>query len=199
MRSRRRGGYAGIIGFCLLVFAAVSHGEPVDDLCRIHGVASQENIVRIGEAYAAARRSGIPEEELLPFFEDILKHKLDCPQMVRILSVATKLRETGLPYYVVFSKVREGVAKEAAPALVVEAAESKLKTLYESRDVLTSLEAGEYRVLDYKNAAVIVSSYIEKGYTPGEIVTRIRRKGIKGAGFAALAEVVERKVKRKEH
>ena len=97
-----------------------------------------------------------------------------------------------------FSKVREGVAKEAAPALVVEAAESKLKTLSESRDVLKSLEANGYRILDFQNAAVIVSSYIEKGYTSDEIVSQIRKKGIQGAGFAALSGVVERKVKRKE-
>ena len=198
MRFRAAFASALAAALCFLPLPVFAQHTTVENLCRLHGIERQENIARIGEAYAAARNAGISEEELLPFVEDILKHKLDCPQMVRVLAVATKLREEGLPYFVVFSKVREGVAKEAAPALVVEAAESKLKTLSESRDVLLSLEANGYRILDFQKAAVIVSSYIEKGYTSGEIVSQIRKKGIQGAGFAALSGVVERKVKRKE-
>lgn len=187
-----------LAALCLLIPPASAQNRSMEELCRLHGIGQEEHLARIGEAYAAARKAGIGEQELLPFLEDILKHKLDCPQMVRVLYAATTLREEGLPYYAVFSKVREGVAKEAAPAQVVEAAELKLKTLYSSRDVLISLTADEYEIRDFQNAAVIVSSYIEKGYSPDEIVTQIRRKGIKGAGFTALSEVVERKVKRKE-
>ena len=56
--------------------------------------------------YAIRSYYGISEEELYSFVEDILQHKLDCPQMVRVLAVTTKLKEDGLPYFVVFSKVR---------------------------------------------------------------------------------------------
>jgi hypothetical protein len=118
--------------------------------------------------------------------------------MVRVLDVTARLRKADLPYYVVFSKVREGVAKEAPPARVVEAAEAKFKTLSESRDVLLSLGSLGYSVRDPQNAAVVVSSYIERGYAPAEIVTQIRNKGIQG-GFAALSGVVENPVKRKAH
>ena len=170
----------------------------IEDLCRLHGIGSDESVQRIKNAFLDAEKSGITEEELYPFVEDILKHKLDCGQMVRVLAATTKLRLVGLPYFVVFSKVREGVAKEAPPALVVEAAESKLKTLTEARDVLRSLESKGYRVRDFQNAAVIVSSYIDRGYTAGEMVRQIRKKGIEGAGFAALSGVLEKPVKRKE-
>ena len=172
--------------------------KTVDDLCRTHGVAGDENIRRIERAYVAAVQAGISEDVLLPFVEDILRHKLDCGQMVRVLDVTTRLRQADLPYFVVFSKVREGVAKEASPARVVEAAEAKFKTLSESRDVLVSLGSMGYGILDRQNAAVVVSSYIEKGYSAGEIVTQIREKGIQGGGFAALSGVVEKPVKRKE-
>jgi len=189
----------------LLVLAAAtvpSEGfaqvKNLEALCRLHGMNQEENVGRIREAFTAALSAGITEEELLPFVEDILKHKLNCSQMVRVLNASTKLRAAGLPYFVVFSKVREGVTKEAPPALVVEAAEAKLKTLIESRDVLESLKSSGYRVLDYQNAAVIISSYIEKGYKAGEVVTRIGNKGIEGAGFAALSGVLEQTVKRKE-
>jgi len=170
----------------------------IEDLCRLHGIGSDESVQRIKNAFLDAEKSGITEEELYPFVEDILKHKLDCGQMVRVLAATTKLRLVGLPYFVVFSKVREGVAKEAPPALVVEAAESKLKTLTEARDVLRSLESKGYRVRDFQNAAVIVSSYIDRGYTAGEMVRQIRKKGIEGAGFAALSGVLEKPVKRRE-
>ncbi len=170
----------------------------IEDLCRLHGVSPEENIAKIRKAYVEAVAAGISEEELYPFVDEILRHKLDCPQMVKVLSAGAKLRAAGLPYFVVFSKVREGVAKEAPPALVVEAAEAKLKTLTESRDVLLSLQSAGYRVRDFQNAAVIVSSYIEKGYQPKELVSRIRNKGIEGAGFAALSGVLEKPVKRKE-
>jgi len=185
----------------ILVLAAVSPAlaqKTVDDLCRLHGVAGEENIRRIGQSYAAAIQAGISEEEILPFMEDILRHKLDCGQMVRVLSVSTRLRTENLPYFVVFSKVREGVAKDAPPALVVEAAEAKYKTLTESQDVLISLGSLGYSVRDFQNAAVVVSSYIEKGYTPDEIVSQIRNKGIQGAGFVALSGMVEKPVRRKE-
>ena len=172
--------------------------KTIDDLCRTHGVGGESNIRRIEQAYAAAVQAGISEDVLLPFVEDILRHKLDCGQMIRVLDVTTRLRQADLPYFVVFSKVREGVAKEAPPVRVVEAAEAKYKTLSESRDVLNSLGSLGYSVLDRQNAAVVVSSYIEKGYSAGEIVSQIGKKGIVGGGFAALSGVVEKTVKRKE-
>ena len=182
----------------MIVFALpASAQKTIDDLCRTHVVGGDENIRRIEQAYVAAVQAGISEDVLLPFVEDILRHKLDCGQMVRILDVTTRLRQADLPYYVVFSKVREGVAKEAPPVRVVEAAEAKYKTLSESRDVLNSLGSLGYGIRDPQNAAVIVSSYIERGYAPAEIVTQIRNKGIQGGGFAALAGVVEEPVKRK--
>ncbi len=171
---------------------------PLEELCRLHGIGTEEGIATIRKAYGAALSAGIPEEELYPFVEDILRHKLDCAQMVRVLSASTKLRAEGLPYFVVFSKVREGVAKEAPPFLVVEAAETKLRSLSASRDVLKSLENSGYRVRDYQNAAVIVSSYIEKGYSGEEIVSQVRRKGIEGTNFSALNDVMEKTATRKE-
>ena len=172
--------------------------KTVDELCRTHNVGGEEDIRRIERAYVAAVKSGISEDILLPFVEDILRHKLDCGQMVRVLDVTVRLREADLPYFVVFSKVREGVAKEAPPVRVVEAAEAKYKTLFESRDVLNSLGSLGYSIRDPQNAAVIVSSFIERGYAPAEIVLQIRNKGIQGGGFAALSGVVEKPVKRKE-
>ena len=195
-----RGAVRCLVPLILLV-AAVSPAlaqKTVDDLCRLHGVGGEETIRRIERSYVAAIQAGISEDELLPFLEDILRHKLDCGQMVRVLSVSTRMRTENLPYFVVFSKVREGVAKDAPPALVVEAAEAKYKTLTESRNVLKSLDSLGYGVRDFQNAAVVVSSYIEKGYTPDEIVSQIRNKGIQGAGFVALSGVVEKPLRRKE-
>jgi hypothetical protein len=186
----------------LLLFASAPGGafaqKTIDDLCLTHGVGGDEEIRRIERAYVAAVQAGISEDVLLPFVEDILRHKLDCGQMVRVLDVTTRLRQADLPYFVVFSKVREGVAKEAPPARVVEAAEAKYNTLSASRDVLQSLGSMGYSILDRQNAAVVVSSYIEKGYSAEEIVSQIRNKGIQGGGFAALSGVVEKPVKRKD-
>ncbi|HYN74534.1 MAG TPA: hypothetical protein VER06_00945 [Candidatus Methanoperedens sp.] len=173
--------------------------KTIDDLCRTHGIGEESNIRRIEQAYVAAVTAGIPEDVLLPFVEDILRHKLDCGQMIRVLDVTIRLRQADLPYFVVFSKVREGVAKEAPPVRVVEAAEAKYRTLSESRDVLDSLGSLGYSIRDPQNAAMVVSSYIEKGYSGGEIVSQIRNKGIQGGGFAMLSGVVEKTVKRKVH
>jgi hypothetical protein len=195
----RRAARALVSVLLLLATAMPAFGQKtIDELCRIHGVGGDESIRRIEQAYVAAVQAGISEDILLPFVEDILRHKLDCGQMVRVLDVTTHLRQADLPYFVVFSKVREGVAKEAPPTRVVEAAEAKYKTLSESRDVLVSLGSIGYRVLDRQNAAVVVSSYIEKGYSAEEIVSQIGKKGIVGGGFAALSGVVEKPVKRKE-
>jgi hypothetical protein len=197
-RRAKAGALACLLWLAASAVPAVAQ-KTVEDLCRTHGVDGQDTIRRIEQAYVGAVDAGIPEEELLPFMEDILRHKLDCGQMERVLAVTMKLRGEDLPYFVVLSKVREGVAKDAPPARVVDAAEAKYKTLSESRDVLKSLGAMGYNVRDFQNAAVVVSSYIEKGYTPAEIVSQIRNKGIQGAGFAALSAVVEKPVKRKMH
>lgn len=184
--------------FLLLAAAGTSFAQKtVNELCRTHGIGGEENIRRIERSYAAAVKAGIPEDVLLPFVEDILRHKLDCGQMVRVLDVTIRLREADLPYFVVFSKVREGVAKEASPVRVVEAAEAKFNALTASRDVLKSLDALGYRTRDPQNAAVVISSYIETGYTPSEIVSQIRNKGIEGGRFSALSGVMEKTVKRK--
>jgi len=189
--------------FLVALFLLLCSGMPafaqktVDELCRTHGVGGEENVLRIEQAYVSAVKSGISEDVLLPFVEDILRHKLDCGQMVRVLDVTTRLRQEDLPYFVVFSKVREGVAKGAQPARVVEAAEAKFKTLSASRDVLISLSSMGYDIRDRQNAAVVVSSYIEKGYSIEEIVSQVRNKGIQGAGFVALSGVVEKPLKRK--
>lgn len=182
---------------CLSAPAASLAQKSIDSLCRVHGISGESDIARIRKAYLAAVQAGIPEAELEPFTEDILRHKLDCGQMVRVIEASTRLRKQGLPYFVVFSKVREGVAKEAPPARVVEAAESKLNSLSESRDVLESLGSMGYRIRDYQNAAVVLSSYIEKGYSGSEIVSQIGNKGIQGAGFAALSGMIEKPVRRK--
>lgn len=188
-----------LIAAALLACPGPGHGAvaAIDNLCRLHGMGDRAEITKVNEAFDSAVSAGISEEELLPFLVDILKHKLDCGQMERILSSTTKLRRAGLPYFVVFSKVREGVSKDAPAALVVEAAESKVGILFASKDVLKSLQSLGYRVLDFQNAAVIVSSYLEKGYPPGEIVSRIRNKGVAGAGFAALSGVLDKRAKRK--
>lgn len=189
-----------VVAASLLCFPVAAQAQPgnIENLCRLHGIEQGETLTMISDAYAAAVKAGIGEEELLPFVEDILEHKLDCEQMVRVLRAAAELRKDRLPYQAVFSKVREGVAKNAPPGLVVAAAESKHKSLYASRDVLESLGKYGYEISDFRNAAVIVSSYIEKGYGSDEIISQIRDKGIQGAGFDSLSGVVEKKVKRKE-
>ena len=193
---------AGRALLSLLLLAATASPalaqKTVDELCRLHGIEGADDLRGIERAYVAAIHAGISEDELIPFLEDILRHKLDCGQMVKVLSATTELRRLDLPYFVVFSKVREGVAKDAPPVRVVEAAESKFKSLTESRDVLLLLASHGYGIRDFQFAAVIVSSYIDKGYAPGEIVSQIRNKGIQGAGFAALSGVVEKPLKRKE-
>jgi len=197
MIPRRAARILGLFLFLIVSALPAFAQKTIDDLCRVHGVGGDENIRRIERAYVAAVQAGISEDVLLPFIEDILRHKLDCGQMVRVLDVTTRLHQADLPYFVVLSKVREGVAKEAPPARVVEAAEAKFSTLSASRDVLKSFDSMGYSILDRQNAAVVVSSYIEKGYSGGEIVSQIGKKGIQGAGFAALSGVVEKPVKPK--
>lgn len=171
----------------------------IGELCRLHGIDQESSLAQIAQAYSAAVKAGISEEELLPFVEDILRHKLDCGQMVKVLNATEKLRNENLPYFVVFSKVREGVAKEAPPALVVEAAESKFKSLTASRGVLLSLRKMGYRILDFQNAAVIISSYLDKGYSADDVVSSIRKKGIVDAGFADLGSILKEPSRRNAH
>lgn len=201
MRLRARGASALFLLFSMaLPVPARAQATGIEDLCRLHGVAEEADLSRIRVAYVEAVQAGIAEDELLPFVEDILRHKLDCGQMVRVLSATTMLRREDLPYSAVFSKVREGVIKEAPPALIVEAAEAKFKTVSASRDVLKSLRLMGYSVRDSMDASIVIASYIERGYAPEEIVSQIRNKGVRGSGFAALSGILEKEnpVKRKD-
>ncbi len=178
--------------------AAPTPKASLEDLCRAHGIDRESGFGTVSRAFSDALEAGISEEELYPFVQEILEYRLDADQTAKVLAATASLRRADLPYFVIFSKVREGVAKAAPPALVAAAAEAKLKTLCDSRDVLKSLESAGYRVLDYKNAAIVVSSYLERGYSPQEVVRQVRQKGLEGAGFEALSVVVERPLKRKE-
>lgn len=199
MRPRSGGALAFFLLFSMALPLPVhAQATGIEDLCRLHGVVGEGDLSRIRVAYVEAVQTGIAEDELLPFLEDILRHRLDCGQMVRVLSVTAMLRREDLPYFAVLSKVREGVIKEAPPALIVEAAEAKFKTLSASRDVLESLRLLGYSVRDNMNASIVVASYIEKGYAPEEIVSQIRNKGVRGSGFAALSGILEKPVKRKD-
>lgn len=170
----------------------------VGELCGRHGIGDPDEVQGVRSAWSRAVRAGIPEREVTPLLEDLLSYRLDCRQAVRVLEASTKARRAGLPYFVVFSKAREGVAKGASPVRVVEAAEAKVDALSTSRDVLKSLRLRGYRVADFQNAAIVVSTYLETGYSKEEIVSEIDRKGILGAGFSALSDVVKGPSTRKE-
>jgi hypothetical protein len=185
-----------LVLLCAWAAPALSRGD-VKELCAFHGIAGAgEKGVRA--AWTRAVRAGIPEGEVTPFLEDLLVHRLDSSQAVRVLDATTRARREGLPYFVVFSKAREGMAKGASPVRVVEAVEAKVESLSASRNVLKSLRSRGYRVLDVQNASIVVSTYLESGYSQEEIVSEIDRKGILGAGFAALSDVVRSPNTRKE-
>lgn len=174
-------------------------GPPgVEGMCERHGITSEEGVRSVRAAWGRLLRAGVPEGEAAPFLEDLLAHRLDCAQAARVLDATARARREGLPYFVVLSKAREGMAKGASPVLVVEAVEAKVQSLSDSRDVLKSLRFRGYRVLDFQNASIVVSAYLEGGRTKEEIITEIDRKGILGAGFAALSDVVRRPTKREE-
>lgn len=187
-----------VLAFSVVASSALCQEGPVGNLCRSFGLTASGDVARIQSSYAAAVRAGVPEDEILPFMEDVLRHKLDCYQLVRVLESIGNLRADGLPYKPVMSKVREGIAKEAPPVLVLEASDAKFRSLNLSRNVLKSLGKMGYRVRDFENAVVVVCSYLEKGYTPEEMVSRIGARGVDGVDFSALSGVVEKIEKGKE-
>jgi hypothetical protein len=178
-----------LLALCAWAGPARSRGD-VGELCLRHGIGGATEVGGVRDAWSRAIRAGIPEGEVTPFLEDLLARRLDGGQSARVLDATTKARKAGLPYFVLFSKAREGLAKGASPVQVVEAVEAKVEALSASRDVLESLRSRGYRVLDFQNASIIVSTYLGKGYSKEEIVSEIDRKGILGAGFAALSDVV---------
>ena len=189
--------FLALVVLCAWVGPALSRGD-VGELCGRHGIGAAGDVREVRDAWTRALRAGIPETEATPFLEDLLAHRLDSRQAVRVLDASAKARKAGLPYFVVFSKVREGMAKGASPVQVVDAAEAKVEALTKARDVLKLLRLRGFRVVDLQNASIIVSTYLESGYSKEEIVSEIDRKGIPGAGFAALSDVVRGPIKRKE-
>lgn len=187
-----------ILAFFLFASPAFCQEDAVGNLCRSFGLGASSDVVLIQSSFSSAVRAGIPEDEILPFVEEVLRHKLDCAQLIRVLESIRNLRADGLPYRPVMSKVREGIAKEAPPVLVVEASDAKFRSLNLSRNVLESLGKMGYRVRDFNNAVVVVCSYLEKGYTPEEMVSRIGARGVDGPDFSALSGVVEKLEKGKE-
>jgi hypothetical protein len=173
----------------LLLITTAASAKDISGLCMRAGLTGQE-MERIKVAYLEAVESGIDEGELYAFFEVILNHGLNCSQLVTVLNKSTRLKSGGLPFWPLFSKVREGITKGVPPGKIVQVVDARTNSLSRADEVTSSLRSKGYVIKDYNGAVILISSFIEKGYSSEVIVGRIDQKGIENSGFSGLSEVV---------
>ncbi len=174
----------------VLVFSAMlssfpAHARDISGLCFKAGIGGEE-LSLIKAAYVDAVDAGIDEEALYGFFESILGYGLNCPQLVTVLSKSAALRNEGLPFWPLFSKVREGIAKGVPTGKIVVIVDERSNSLSQAARVIRELKQRQYVAKDYEGAVISISSYIEKGYSPDDIVERITTRGLENSGFSGL-------------
>ncbi|RMG56810.1 MAG: hypothetical protein D6713_10885 [Deltaproteobacteria bacterium] len=157
----------------------------ISPLCEKHGIKG-EDLTRLKGLYGEVVESGVSEEELYRFFDDIISYGLDCRQLSRVLEKTLRLKKEGLPYRPVFRKVREGMAKGVPPGKVVDVTLTWGKLLEEAAGVVRALEEKGFSVSDREGAVILVAGYLSRGYLPDEIVERVVTRGVKYAGFSGL-------------
>ncbi len=168
---------ASVVNFAL--------AKDITPLCKKAGIEGKA-LKSLSSVYDKAVKAGIPEEELYDFFTEIVEYGLGCSQLEEVLEKTIELKKKGLPFAPVFSKVREGMAKGMSPGMIVEVAGERAESIKWASGVIEILKSRGWEVKDYEGAVLLISTYIEKGYKPEEIVERLTNKGIKYAGFTGL-------------
>lgn len=117
---------------------------------------------------------GVPEEELAYLVESCRAQGFASSEIRRMLALIAKAKLAGLPHDDLLLKLREGLAKNAAPELVDAALADKAQTLRKAKSLVDTLLMSGYSTDDYELAIKVVADTLEMGLSRQNILTVVR-------------------------
>jgi hypothetical protein len=124
---------------------------------------------RILRAYQSALNVDIDGRDIFPLVESCLEKEFSAAAIERVLSVAIRLKLSGLPLESYIDKVREGIAKRVPADRILQVAERQALSLKRAGNLLNQIVVAGHDVEDRDELLPAVAEALEAGKEEGEI------------------------------
>ncbi len=141
---------------------------------------SSEGQALLREKAADAIRAGVPEGELSAIIQRGVGRGVPAPELARLLEVATEAKRQDLPMGPILDKLKEGLAKGAAPERIAAVASRMAGELAAARDLVRRAEREGVRVEaeeERKRAIEAVADALGRGVSRQEVEDLSRHVG----------------------
>ena len=175
--------------FCLVSFIAIArecYSKNVDELLSKSGFDAQDS-KKINELYVNIKKLDVEEDKVLLIIENSIKGGVDSTQLLRILTLISKMAVEDIPPKALINKVLEGFAKGAPIEVIIKEAESKVLSLKNAKSILNYLILKGFEVKQPDLAVNIISIYLTKGWTPSSLKLEIESGGLNKQEFHELS------------
>ncbi len=139
---------------------------------------SSEGQALLREKAGDAVRAGVPERELSAIIQRGVGRGVPAPELARLLDVAAEAKRQELPIAPILDKLKEGLAKGAAPERIAAVASRMAGDLATSRDLIRRAEREGVRAAaeeDRKRAIEAVADALGRGVSRQEVEELSRR------------------------
>lgn len=179
---------------CLLLCICATAAGAADDAASIRDSAVQQypdRAAAVGETVQRADQAGVPTDTLTRILSRSSQAGVPASDFIHILNDLSEAGETGLPIAPFSEKVMEGLAKEVAPALIVQVLDRKLATYREAQRIVAESTA---QAKPDTRAVVAVALSFERGITHQGMQALLTERGYEpapvGHAAQALADLV---------
>ncbi|MEJ2467061.1 MAG: hypothetical protein P8045_15415 [Candidatus Thiodiazotropha sp.] len=179
---------------CLLLCICATAVGAADNDASIRDSAVRQypdQAAAVSETVQRADQAGVPADTLTRILSRSSQAGVPASDFIHILNNLSQAGETGLPLAPFSEKVMEGLAKEVAPALIVQVLDKKLATYREAQRIVAESTA---QAKPDARAVVAVALSFERGISPQGMQALLTEQGYEpapvGHAAQALADLV---------
>jgi uncharacterized membrane protein YgcG len=187
---------------CLLLYLCATGAVAADGYASIRANALQQypgDAATLSDTLNRADRAGVPADMMARMLSRSTQAGIPANDFAHMVSDLSQAAETGLPVEPLGEKVMEGLAKEVAPALIVQVLDRKLATYREAQRIVAEATA---QASPEPNIVEAVALSFERGITAQGMHELLRERGYDPASVAnaaqALADLVSMGFKQSE-
>ena len=177
----------------LLCICATAAGAAGDEASIRDSAVRQypDQAAAISETVQRADQAGVTADTLARILARTSQAEVSASDFIHILNDLSEAGESGLPITPFSEKVMEGLAKEVAPALIVQVLDKKLAIYREAQRIVAESTA---QAKPDTRAVVAVALSVERGITPRSMQALLAERGYEpapvGHAAQALADLV---------
>ncbi len=187
---------------CLLLYVCATAAGAADGYASIHADALQQfpdEAATLNDTLARAERTGVPADMMARMLSRAAQAGIPAADYIHMVNDLSEAAETGLPVEPFGDKVMEGLAKEVAPALIVQVLDHKLATYREAQRIVAEATS---QARPEPNTVEAVALSVERGITTQGMRELLTGRGYDNASVMhaaqALADLVSMGFKQSE-